>query len=111
MWVFLNDAFVSAVEHKDDRRLLVVRARVEGDLERFFTGMDVEVQRHDDRDYLFRTIVTKEDFARRLSARAELIDYPNFKSSVAARDIGRHEAYLRVWVVMAGLQRHRHDDF
>lgn len=105
MWVFLNDAFVSAVEHKDDDRLLVVRARVEGDLERFFRGMNVDVQRHEDRDYLFRTIVPKPDFARRLSTHAEEIDYPNFKGSIASEDIDRHESYLSVWAVMSHLQR------
>lgn len=105
MWVFLNDAFVSAVEHKDDDRLLVVRARVEGDLERFFRGLNIDVQRHEDRDYLFRTIIPKEDFARQLSAHAEKIDYPNFKGSMAPEEFDRHEAYLRVWGVMAHLQR------
>ncbi|HET7708953.1 MAG TPA: hypothetical protein VFK50_05385 [Sphingomicrobium sp.] len=104
MWVYLNDAFVSAVEHKDDHQLLVVRARVEGDLERFFRGMNINVQRHEDRDYLFRTIVTKQTFARQLSAFAEAIDYPNFKGSIASSDHDRHDAYLRVWSVMANLQ-------
>jgi hypothetical protein len=104
MWVFLNDAFVSALEHKDDDRLLVVRARVEGDLERFFRGTSVDVQKHEDRDYLFRTVIPKKDFARQLSAYAEKINYPNFKGSIASEELDRHEAYLRVWGVMAHLQ-------
>lgn len=107
MWVFCNDSFVSAVQHLDDPNLLVVRARVEGDLERFFErwgGPKVEVERHEDRDYLFRTIVSKEQFATEMRWHIGGIDYPNFKDSIAANQQERHIAYLRVWAVMNDLQ-------
>jgi len=115
MWIFLNNAFVSAVQHNDDPDLLVVRARVEGDLERFFVhwGPVLSVERHEDRDYLFRTIVPKETFARSLGWHVSETDYGNFKDSIGTGDDDphegpRHDAYLRVWSAMNWLQGKLH---
>lgn len=103
MWVFLDNSFVSAVEHNDDPSLLVVRARIAGDLERFF-GVDVSAERHENRDYLFRAIVSKAKFANALSKHALEISYGNFKSNISHDDSNRYDAYNGVWSVMNDLQ-------
>jgi hypothetical protein len=110
MWVFLNNAFVSAVEYRDDPSLLVVRARVEGDLERFFSHWTVkpEVDRTEDADYLFRMVVSKDEFAEAVAQHVHNIDYDNFKDSIADSDDDRHDAYMGVWTVMMRLQDKLH---
>jgi len=106
MWVFNNNSFVSAVEHRSDPSMLVVRARAEGDLERFFIdGEKITVEVHPERDYLFRTIVEKSRFAKVLVQHALGISYPNFKGSIANGDEDRHDAYLNVWSAMYTFQR------
>lgn len=107
MWICLNNAFVSAVEHNSDPTLLVVRARVSGHLEAFFDGTipaaELNVEVHPERDYLYRTIVRRHAFADALSHHAvNSIDYGNFKDSV--ENDALHDAYSRVWGVMLGLQ-------
>lgn len=115
MWIFLNNAFISAVQHNDDPNLLVVRARVEGDLERVFEPLygkealdvnGIKVERHEDRDYLFRVVVTKNQFASAMHWHASQIDYGNFKDSIEDHDY--HNACSRVWSVMNGLQEIKH---
>jgi hypothetical protein len=104
MWVFLNDAFVSAVEHRDDKNLLMVRARFEGDLQRVFPRRADQVLRTPNADYLFRVVVTKQEFADVMFDEASAgIDYGNFKGSV--KTMPRHDVYLDVWHVMLAAQR------
>ena len=108
MWIFLNNAFVSAVQHNDDPELLVVRARVEGHLERFF-GPGIDVERHPERDYLFRTVVSKLMFEMVLSDHAAKIDYGNFKDSIGFEDNAYHHACHDVWSDMNRLQGKVHN--
>ena len=96
MWIFLSDAFISVVEHRDDASRLMVRARLKGDIERALPG--VEAEETPDADYRYRAVVPRTQFAARVAALAEEIDYPNFKSSVP--DKARHDAYMKVWEVM-----------
>lgn len=102
MWVFLNDAMVSAVAHRTKPGQLMVRARLPGDLERLFPGAKVE--RTPDADYAYRCTVGRKTFAELLAARAESIDYPNFKGSVAgaggSHPNARYRAYHRTWDAM-----------
>lgn len=100
MWIFLNDAFISAVQHRDDPDQLVVRARRREDLERTFPGEPISVS--ETSDYRYRVFVSKADFARVIIEKIAGIDYPNFKNSVAEHD--RHDHYARVWGVMYGFQ-------
>lgn len=108
MWIFCNDCFVSAVQHNDDPNLLVVRARVTGHIEAFFSKREkpITVERHEDRDYLYRTVVTKDHFADVLRDHAVDIDYGNFKDSI--EDDAYHSACSRVWSIMNGLQELKH---
>lgn len=105
MWIFLSNSFVSIVAPKpesgfDPGDFLVVRARVRGDIERLFPGTKVTAGKGT--DYRFRAVIERGDVARVIDDRLWAIDYTNFKDSVPAQ--ARHDAYLRVWNVMADLQ-------
>lgn len=104
MWIITNKAFLSAVQHNDDHDLLVVRARIAGDIEAIFPNKKVFV--HPDRDYRFRTIMTKVEFAEAMAREALSIDYGNFKDSV--KDKERKGYCSRIWAVMYEWQRSRY---
>ena len=102
MWIFTNSAFVSAVRHRDLPGMLMIRARLRGDLERFFGGsinggVITETPRG---DYRFRCVVTDQAFSAALLRAADAIDYPNFKSSIGHDDDFRHDSYMDVWSAM-----------
>lgn len=101
MWIFLSDTFLSIVDKGDDTgKTLLVRARVAGDIERVFP--DAEVIEGAGTDYRFRARIDRSAVAARLAEAASTIDYSNFKASV--KDRPRHDAYMRVWDAMYGLQ-------
>jgi hypothetical protein len=97
MWVCLNNAFLSIVADKTDSSKLLVRARVEGDIEQVFPVCAVEFTPVN-HDYLYRASIPREVVASRLAALAEDISYTNFKDSV--RENWRHNAYMRIWNIM-----------
>lgn len=100
MWLCFNDGFFSVIESGDDSGALLVRARREGDLQRYFPG--AAVKRTPGRDYLFRAVIAREDVARVVSEELLGLSYRNFKGSV--RDRSLHDAYAGVWQTMARLQ-------
>lgn len=102
MWICLNNGFFSVVAPADDLNgeYLIVRARRQGDIERYFPG--VKVERRPERDYLFRATVAREEVSAVIAAEIAGLDYNNFKNSV--RDDRLHGAYSRVWGTMASLQ-------
>ena len=101
MWLFGSNNFLSVVQSSDDSRDLVVRARRQGDIERFFPNAKVITL--PGRDYQFRAILPREEVAIAVSEYVMGIKYTNFKNSV--RDTQYHNACSRVWSVMAGLQK------
>lgn len=104
MWVFLSRAYLSIVQKADQRPgTLTVRARLAGDIERVFPG--AKVKRTPGHDYAYRAVVPRGDVALALARAAEVIDYDNFKDSVAESD--RHDAYVEAWSSMLHLQRER----
>lgn len=102
MWIFLNDAMVSAVAHKTRPGFFMVRARLIGDLERVFPGC--KVNRTPTADYLFRTVVSRKTLGEALVAAVSRIDYPNFKASVPFGHANRSRAYHQVWDCMLNAQ-------
>lgn len=100
MWICANDGFVSAVQHRNDPDMLMVRARDEQHLFNLFPGREDQVYSVDGSDYGYRIEVSKEYFAEIISERIEDIDYSNFKNSVIDKKL--HSFYERVWYV--GLQ-------
>lgn len=100
MWLFAKRGFFSIVQDKDDPEYLIVRARVKGDIERYWPLSTVE--RHDDRDYLYRARIDRRLVARGLSVAVDQIDYVNFKTQI--EDKKRSPWYLQVWETMWDMQ-------
>jgi hypothetical protein len=103
MWLVLNDAFLSIVEHDTDKSFLRVRARVEGDIERVFPGVPVQLMKVS--DYAYHANVLRAVAGPRIAELVANIDYSNFKNSVKEHD--RHAAYLTIWSAMSRLQQDR----
>ncbi|MEO8660739.1 MAG: hypothetical protein ABI693_19875 [Bryobacteraceae bacterium] len=102
MWLCFNDGFVSVVSDKEDHTRLLVRARRRRDLLNLL-GADMELVENARADYRWRAVVDRKVFSALVSARVEAIDYPNFKNSVADRDL--HDLYMDFW----GLHRRYQD--
>lgn len=85
------------VAHRDKPGHLLVRSRVDGDIERAIPT--AEVYQDASADYRFRAVITQQALKDALVAAVDEIDYENFKGSV--QDRRRHDAYMRVWSVMA----------
>ncbi len=103
MWIFLKDAFFSIVTCPNNHRLLTVRARVEGDIERVFAR--AKIYATPDRDYAFRAFIPRHVVARAIAHEVMTIEASNFKASVT--EDFRHDAYLRVWGAALSLQDRR----
>jgi hypothetical protein len=101
MWILMNDSFISVIASDRDNALLVVRARREGDLQQVF-GADIEVTTIPGRDYAYRCFLPRESVGAVIAARLVATDYTNVKGSV--KDHWLHEAYMRIWSVLADLQ-------
>lgn len=93
MWICFNDGFVSAVQHREEPLLLMVRARRKEILQSLFPNH--EVTEGGSSDYQYRVVVAKEAFAVVVSERISDISYPNFKNSVEDEEL--HELYQRFW--------------
>lgn len=114
MWVATNFGFFSAVRRpadtiaETDECELQVRARALKHLVllRNYLGDDERpIQRWAHSDYEFRMYVTYTEWVQLLARITYDIDYDNFKSSV--RDDRLHDAYLRIWAVIASAFDHR----
>ena len=105
MWVFMNDSFFSAVEHRNDSDLVVVRSRIEGDLETAFQCDAKDVEVSDESDYRFRITITKDELKAALNTYVDnYLDYCNFKGSIDKSDKQRYNAYTEVWYKMLNWQ-------
>lgn len=100
MWLFASKAFLSIVQDPTDANTLIVRSRVEGNIETMFPN--AKVTRRPERDYLFRAFIPREEVAKAAADYVMGLNYTNFKNSV--RDHDYHHACTRVWHVMADLQ-------
>lgn len=100
MWVFMSDAFLSIVAHRDKPGVMMVRARVKGDIERVFPG--VKEKRTPAADYLYRAEIDRDHVSKVMAEQIDAVDYDNFKNSVD--DHERHMAYSGVWSQMLRLQ-------
>src|SRR4051794_38523185 len=93
MWVCFNDAFVSAVQDKNDPDRLCVRARNRSHLEGLFRN--AEIVTTPNADYACRVFVSKSEFVEIVTQRIFGIDYTNFKDSVC--DDRLHDLYAEFW--------------
>lgn len=99
MWLFSQGGMFSIVEDEDNDHLLV-RARVAGDIERYWPNATVAVT--DVSDYRYRATLPRRQVADVIHAMVENIEYGNFKDSVRERQ--RIPFYLRVWEAMIDMQ-------
>jgi hypothetical protein len=107
MWLFTKFGFFSAVEHRDNSNVLIVRARVKRDIEELRKRLPYRprIKSTPDADYPYRIEVDRLTFSQIL-AKVVLddLDYPNFKSAVAKLDPKRADAYHEVWATLIYLE-------
>ena len=100
MWVFTKEAFLSVVENKLDPKTLLVRSRVEGDIERLWPN--AEVRHTPMSDYAYRAAMSRQEVAAGIANSILEIDYNNYKNSIT--DKRRGPFYMMVWDVMWRMQ-------
>ncbi len=93
MWILLNNSFLSIVEYRPQKKLLLVRARAKGDIEAIFKS--AEVVEHGGSDYAYRATIPREVVQAAIMREIAGIHYHNFKDSVPTQ--WRHDAYMSVW--------------
>lgn len=101
MWIMTTNGLLSIVDKDSNPNNLVVRARQRAALEAMFPGRAGDVIEGGGTDYEYRLILPRDVVSRAIADSVSGIDYPNFKSAVKNRAL--HDAYLRVWQVMAKL--------
>jgi hypothetical protein len=101
MWIFTKHGFYSVVEDRDNADLLLVRARVEGDIEKYFR--DAVVYYTPEHDYAYRAHVSRREVAAVMAQTVLGVDYPNFKSGIA--DHRRGGFYVQIWNILWDMQR------
>lgn len=126
MWVFTTGGFTSAVEHRDDKNLTMVRARDKKSLEEMLSGIEkgfVEAGKTPEEakemvkdwniyavvgDYKWRVVVPKSAYATYLVYEAmNYVNYSNFKSKLTAtRGQKWHDVAMKVWSAMFGIEDH-----
>jgi hypothetical protein len=105
MWLFLTDAHLEFVAHREDDRFLNVRARIAGDIERVFPEANVfEVPSS---DFKFHANLPHKRVAEIVSRHITEISYTTFKDAVEEDD--RRQAYISVWEAMWLEQQRRTD--
>jgi hypothetical protein len=103
MWIFTNNAFISIVQHREQLDHFMIRARVSGDLKKFF-GTDITETEMIDADYRFRTVLPKTRVLNAIAKNVGEINYTNFKKSIDEFDIERNYRYMNVWHAMHAWQ-------
>lgn len=101
MWATTQTGFISAVAHRDDATLLMVRARDAQSLRPLVEQTGAAITATPNADYPYRVTVTRQQFADAMVAAVLQIDYSNFKSRVhTTRGHEFAHTLTRVWEVM-----------
>jgi hypothetical protein len=93
MWFCLNNGFFSAVENRNNKNEMMVRARRREHLEDNFPDYEIIVGGFT--DYNYRILIDKLKFADIMKNKILDIDYSNFKDSVEDYDL--HKLYAKFW--------------
>ena len=103
MWLFTSNSFVSVVADRDDTQSprLLVRARIEGDIDQLFP--DAEVMETPLADYRYRAWIDRQAFSNAFTKQVEGLTYTNFKNSV--KDKERLKPLMHVWQAMFDHQK------
>jgi hypothetical protein len=109
MWIATEHGFYSAVENRNDKNTVMIRARVREDLEHLVKSLSLKTPVVDspNADYPYRVTITKKDWGKFLSTAGTSIDYPNFKSRVGKHDREREHVYHEVWATLMKLEKGR----
>lgn len=105
MWIFMPDAFVSIAEHAEDSRLLMIRARILGDIERVFP--EAQVMETPLEDYRYRAALSRERVAHVFAHRLQHMTYQSVSGSI--EDPERWTTYISVLTAMQEEQQRRVD--
>ena len=111
MWVINSDGFYSVVNKDVKEGELLVRARLQEDIERLAKRLSLPLEHiavTKMADYWYRLTVPVKEFGEYLAKMAEEIDYDNFKSSLShktAVDKERSRAYMKIWSALYEIQR------
>lgn len=102
VWVFSKDGFFSAVENREIKQQVVVRARTKDDIQRLAKVLGVGWRKSDPlADYQFRLDCSKVAWSRYVAKVASEIDYGNFKGAMAnIFGVERMHQLHDVWSVM-----------
>lgn len=103
MWIFMNDAALSIVANRNNDDELLVRARIEGDIDRVFPEARIDFT--PEFDYAYRAMLPRRMVAEGIANNLALIPYDNFKDSIDPNDHDRHTAYMNIWFVMRDYQQ------
>jgi hypothetical protein len=106
MWIFTQTGFVSAVQHRGNPKLLVVRGRDKLSLEPITARFpELRITSSATSDYPHRVIMAKHQFADWVVDSVEELNYPNFKNQVAkVRDYSFAGLLSKVWGIMLGAE-------
>lgn len=106
MWLITTQGFYSAVEHRDDPDVLIIRARALEDIEALRVQVpSIEPFEDPTADYRWRAFVKRAEWVEAVGKLAAEVDYPNFKNAVAERQgRGRAFVYSKVWQVLLELR-------
>lgn len=99
MWVFIRDSYLSIVQDDAESRLLQIRARIRGDIERVFPEADVAED--EAADYRFCAAVHRDRVAHAIALQIAHIDYASLVEATPDHEDDRREAYTSVWARMA----------
>lgn len=101
MWLFSETGFVSAVAHRDDPDLLVVRGRDRASLAPLVERTGAPIVEGAGTDYPCRVIVGRDAYGAWVAELVAGIGYGNFKGRVArTREPAFLDALHDVWGVM-----------
>lgn len=107
MWMFCKSGMFSAVKHNAKDGVILLRTRLEGDLEKLLKVHGLtkkcKVIETPNADYRFRCEMEKDDWVRCVAEEAADIDYGNFKNKVHD-GTERDDAYMGCWDAMRNAQ-------
>ncbi|MDX1580125.1 MAG: hypothetical protein R3360_00745 [Alphaproteobacteria bacterium] len=100
MWVFLHNAFLSITADIGNPRLLQVRARFKGDIERIWPR--AVVIENAEQDYRYAAWISRSDVSRKIHDELKYLQYDDLMEKVLSP--AREAAYSRVWSEMRKAQ-------
>ena len=107
MWIVLNKSFLSIVKNRNNDEELLVRSRVNGDIEKVFQNANVFEDLK--ADYRYRSYIRRSEVAKTISEELLNINHDNFKNSVSKGDKDRLNAYMNVWSSLYKMQVQEND--